>query len=179
MQQKKLNNLKDIISKYPEVQGMYSTVTNSSATINVELVDKENRKDNSRDFLKRLVKICRGIPGTQVTVTAASMASGGRASKDVTFELVGENREELQNFAQKVKEELAKDPNVRDIGTNDKSGLPEITLTVDRDKAADLGVSSSDVASTLNTLFNGTTVSKYDDGTNIDNVLLYLKDDQR
>ena len=158
---------------------MYSTVTKSSATIKVELVDKGKRKDNSRDLAKKFSKDLQGIPGTQVTVTAASMASGGRTSKDVTFELVGENREELQNFAQKVKDDLAKDSNVRDVGSNDKSGLPEITLEVDRDKAADLGVSSSDVASTLNTLFNGTTVTKYDDGTNRDNVILYLKDDER
>ena len=129
-------------------------------------MDKGDRKDNSRDLSKKFSKDLQGIPGTQVTVTAASMASGGRTSKDVTFELVGENREELQKFAQKVKDDLANDPNVRDIGSNDKSGLPEITLEVDRDKAADLGVNSSDVASTLNTLFNGTTVSKYDDGTN-------------
>lgn len=45
-----------------------------------------------------------------MSVAAASMASGGRSSKDATFELVGDNREELQAFGQKVKEELAKEP---------------------------------------------------------------------
>ena len=175
----KTKQLESVLSKYQEVTGVYSTVTKSSGTINVELVDKGKRKDNSRDLAKKFSKDLQGIPGTQVTVTAASMASGGRTSKDVTFELVGENREELQNFAKKVKDDLAKDSNVRDVGSNDKSGLSEITLEVDRDKAADLGVSSSDVASTLDTLFNGTTVTKYDDGTNRDSVILYLKDDER
>ena len=175
----KTKQIESVLSKYKEVNGLYSTVTNGNSTINVELVDKGNRKDNSRDLSKKISKDLQGIAGTQVTVTAASMASGGRTSKDVTFELVGENRDELQNFAQKVEDDLVKNPNVRDVGTNTKSGLPEMILEVDRDKAADLGVSSSDVANTLNTLFNGTTVSNYDDGTNLDNVLLYLKDDQR
>ena len=177
--QEKTKQIESVFSKYPEIKGAYSTVSKSSANIKVELVDKEQRKDSTKDFSQKLSKDLQNIPGAQITVTAASMGGGGRASKDVTYELVGENREELQNFAQKVKQELAKDPNVRDIGTNDKSGLPEINLAVDRDKAADLGVNSSDVATTLSTLFNGTTVSKFDDGKSRDNVKLYLKDDER
>lgn len=50
---------------------------------------------------------------------------------------------------------------------------------MNRDKAADLGVSSLDSATTLKTLFSGTTVTKYDDGKNRDNVVLYLQKDQR
>ena len=52
-------------------------------------------------------------------------------------------------------------------------------MAVDRDKAADLGVKSSDVASTLNTFFNYSTVSKYDGGKDRYDVKVMLKDDQR
>ena len=55
---------------------------------------------------------------------------------------------------------------------------PVVKIDVDRDKAADLGVSSSDVASTLTTLFNGTTVTKYDAGTNQYDVKVSIADDQ-
>lgn len=175
----KTKQIEGIIKKFPEVKGLYTTVTNSSATIKVELVDKGQRKDNSRDLARNFSKKLQGIPGTQITASASSMAGGGRGSKDATFELVGENREELQKFAQKVEDDLLKNSNVRDVSTNVKSGLPEMTLEVNRDKAADLGVNSSDVASTLSTLFNGTTVSKYDDGADMDNVVLYLENDQR
>ncbi|EHI98171.1 acriflavin resistance protein [Clostridium sp. DL-VIII] len=175
----KVKQIEAIINKNPEVQGLYTTVSKSSSTVKIELVDKNSRKENSRTFAGNLSRQLQGIPGTQVSVAAASMASGGRTSKDATFELIGENREEVQAFGEKVKEELAKESGVREISTNDKSGLPEIELTVDRDKAADLGVSSSDVASTLKTLFNGTTVTKYDDGKNMDDVVLYLQNDQR
>ncbi len=175
----KVKQIEAIISKNPEVQGLYTTVSKSSSTVKIELVDKNSRKENSRTFAGKLSGQLQGIPGTQVSVAAASMASGGRTSKDATFELIGENREEVQAFGEKVKEELAKEAGVREISTNDKSGLPEIELTVDRDKAADLGVSSSDAASALKTLFNGTTVTKYDDGKNMDDVVLYLENDQR
>ena len=69
---------------------------------------------------------------------------------------------------------MAKDPNARDVNSNNKSGTPEVKIDVDRDKAADLGVSSSDVASTL-TLFNGSTVSKYDGGKDRYDVKVYIR----
>ena len=175
----KTKQIESAISKHSEVKGAYTTVSNGSASIKIELVDKSQRKLNSRDFATKLSGDLQNIPGAQVSVAAASMAGGGRSSKDATFELVGDNREELQAFGQKVKDELAKESGVREISSNDKSGLPEIDLQVNRDKAADLGVNSSDVANTLNTLFNGTTVSSYDDGKNKDDVVLYLKDNQR
>jgi HAE1 family hydrophobic/amphiphilic exporter-1 len=175
----KAKQIESIISKYSEIKGAYTTVSKSSASIKLELVDKLQRKDNSRDFAKKLSGDLQKIPGAQVSVAAASMAGGGRTSKDVTYELVGENREDLQAFGQKVKDELAKDPNVREISSNDKSGLPAINLQIDRDKAADLGVNSSDAANILKTLFNGTAVSKYSSGQDRYDVILYLKDDQR
>ena len=175
----KAKQIESVISKYSDIKGAYTTVSKSNATIKIELVDKLQRKVTSRDFAKKLSDELQNIPGAQVSVAAASMAGGGRTAKDVTYELVGENREDLQAFGQKVKDELAKDTSVREIVSNDKAGLPGIKLHVDRDKAADLGVSSSDAANTLKTLFNGTAVSKYSSGKDRYNVKLYLQDDQR
>ena len=62
---------------------------------------------------------------------------------------------------------------------NSKSGTPQVRIEVDRDKAADLGVSSSDVASTLSTLFNGSTVSKYDGGKDRYDVKVSIDDNER
>jgi len=175
----KTKQIESVMSKYSDIKGAYTTVSKSNATIKIELVDKEQRKVNTRDFAKKLSGELQDIPGTQVSSAAASMSGGGRTAKDVTYELVGENREELQAFGQKVKEELANDSSVREISSNDKSGLPGIKLQVDRDKSADLGVSSSDAANTLKALFSGTTVSKYSSGKDRYNVKLYLEDDQR
>jgi hydrophobe/amphiphile efflux-1 (HAE1) family protein len=167
-----------IKSKYPEVKYMYSTVTKSKASIKIELVDKNQRKNTSREIADRLRTDLNGIPGTQVTVSASSMGGGG-GSKDITYNLVSDDREKLQAFAEKIKEEMAKDPNAKDVSSNNKSGTPVAKIDVDRDKSADLGVSSSDVASTLATLFNGSTVTKYDGGKDRYDVKVSLEDGQR
>jgi len=176
---KETKQLEEIIKKNPEVQYMYSTVTNSSASVNITLVDKKQRKDSSRDIAEKLGTDLKGLPGMDITVTAASMGGGGKNSKDVTYDLVGRDRGKVQAFAEKMKAEMAKDPQASDVGINTSSGAPEVKMTVDRDKAADLGVNSADVANTLNTLFNGSTVTKYDGGTDRYDVKVLLQDNQR
>ena len=176
---KETKQLEEIIKKNPEVQYMYSTVTSSSTSVNITLVDKKLRNDSSRDMAQKLGNDLKGLPGMNITVSAASMGGGGRSSKDVTYDLVGSDRAKVQAFAEKMKAEMSKDPQARQVGLNTNSGTPEAKMTVDRDKAADLGVNSSDVASTLATLFNGSTVTKYDGGTDRYDVKVLLQDDQR
>ncbi|MFW2490318.1 efflux RND transporter permease subunit [Clostridium chromiireducens] len=176
----KNEKLEEIIkNKYPEVKFLYSTVSKSKTSIKIELVDKKERKESSRQIAEKLRGDLNGIPGTQVTVAAASMGGGGGSSKDVSYNLVGDDRVKLQEFAEKIKADMSKDPNARDVSSNDKSGSPIVKMDVDRDKAADLGVNSSDVASTLAILFNGSTVTKYDGGTNRYDVKVSLEDTQR
>ena len=172
--------LEEIIKKNPEVQYMYSTVTNSKASVNITLVDKKQRKDSARDMAQKLGADLKGLPGMDIAVSAASMGGGGGgSSKDVTYDLVGSDRATVQAFAEKMKAEMSKDPQASQVGLNTNAGKPEAKMTVDRDKAADLGVNSADVASTLATLFNGSTVTKYDGGTDRYDVKVLLQDDQR
>ncbi|EKQ52217.1 MULTISPECIES: efflux RND transporter permease subunit [unclassified Clostridium] len=177
--EQKTKQLEEIVKKNPEVQYIYSTVTSGSTSINITLVDKKQRKDSARDIAEKLRTDLKGLPGMEVTVTAPSMGGGGRSSKDVTYDLVGSDREKVQAFAEKIKADMAKDPQASDVGINTSSGRPEVKIDVDRDKAADLGVNASDVANTLTTLFNGSTVTKYDGGTDRYDVKVLLQDDER
>ncbi|WP_315067728.1 efflux RND transporter permease subunit [uncultured Clostridium sp.] len=169
----KTKQLEAVISKYPEVKFMYSTVKKSGATVKIQLVDKKERKESSQVIADKLRTDLKGISGAQITVSASS------ASKDVAYNLVGDDREKLQAFADKMAGEMAKDPNARDVGTNSKAGTPQVRIEVDRDKAADLGVNSSDVASMLSTLYNGSNVTKYDDGENRYDVKVSINDNER
>lgn len=177
---KKTKQIEETIKKSPEVKYIYSTVQNGSATIAITLVDKNQRKITSRDLAAKLSEELKGLSGMQVSASAASMGGGGgRSSKDVSYNIVGDDRAKVQAFAEKMKADMAKDPQASDVGTNTNLGTPEIKVAVDRDKAADLGVNASDVASTLTTLFNGSTVTKYDGGIDRYDVKVMLQDGER
>jgi len=178
--EQKTKQIEETIKKSPEVENVYSTVRNSSATVSVTLVDKNQRKITSRDLAAKFSEDLKAFPGMQVSASAASMGGGGGgSSKDVSYNIVGDDRKKVQAFAEKMKAEMAKDPQAIDVGTNTNLGTPEIKVTVDRDKAADLGVNASDVASTLATLFNGSTVTKYDGGIDRYDVKVMLQDGER
>jgi HAE1 family hydrophobic/amphiphilic exporter-1 len=172
----KTKQLEEIISKYPEVKFMYSTVKKSNTTIKIQLVDKKQRKESSSQITDKLRNDLKGISGAQITVSASSM---GGSSKAVAYNLVGDDRVAIQAFADKMAGEMAKDPNAIDVGTNSKAGTPQVRVEVDRDKAADLGVNSSDVASMLSTLYNGSNVTKYDGGKDRYDVKVSIDDRQR
>ena len=174
---KKTKQLEEIIKKHPEVVSTYSTVTKAKTSIKVELVDKNKREYSSRELAEMLSTDLKAVPGSEVTVSAAS--SVGSGSSDVSFNIVSDDREKLQEFADEMKREISKDPSVRDVTTNSNAGTPQAKLVVDRDKAADLGVSSSDVASTLSVLFNGSDVSKYDSGEDRYDVRISIEDEER
>ena len=174
----KTKKIEECIDKYPEVKYMYSTVENSSASVSITLVDKKERKDTSKVIAQKISDDLKSLSGMEVYASASSMGGFG-SSKDVTYNIVGDDREKVIAFAQKIKEEMENDPQAADVGINAKTGIPEVKMAVDRDKAADLGVKSSDVASTLNTFFNYSTVSKYDGGKDRYDVKVMLKDDQR
>lgn len=55
--------------------------------------------------------------------------------KDVAINLVGDDRAKVQAFAEKMKAEMAKDPDATNVGINTNSGTPEVKMTVDRDKS--------------------------------------------
>lgn len=173
----KTKQLEAFISKYPEVKFMYSTVKKSGATVKIQLVDKKESKESSSVIADKLRTDLKSVSGAQITVSAASAMGSG--SKDVAYNLVGDDREKLQVFADKMAGEMAKDPNARDVGTNSKAGTPQVRIEVDRDKAADLGVNSSDVATMLSTLYNGSSVSKYDGGKDRYDVKVSIDDNER
>lgn len=164
------------LRKYPEVKFIYSTVQKDNVSVFVKLVDKSERK-NVKTIVEKMRTDLKQIPGVELAVNSVSIGPTG--SKDVSFNITGDNYEQLQAFAIKAKQMMLQDPHARDVSINYRAGKPETKLDVNRDKAADLGVNTAAAADTLNTLFNGTVVSKFDSGKDRYDVRVSIEDEQR
>lgn len=174
---KKTKQIEESVKKYSEVNYTYSTVKRDSVSIFVKLIDKKERKDSAKVMAEKMRNDLKDIPGVETSVSVPSSGGPG-GSKDVSFNIVGDNYQELQNFALKAKQFMQKDPHAKDVSINYKAGSPETKIDVDRDKAADLGVNSSAIGDTLSTLFNGTVVGKFDNGKDRYDVRLSIDDNQ-
>lgn len=84
-----------------------------------------------------------------------SVGFGSRGGLPVQFILQNLDFQKLQDVIPKFLDEARKDPTFQTVDVNLKFNKPELQLTVDRVKAKDLGLSTTDVAGAVQAAFSG------------------------
>src|SRR5690606_30493650 len=80
---------------------------------------------------------------------------GSRGSLPIQFILQNLDFDKLSEVIPIFLEEAANDPTFGNVDVNLKFNKPEINIEIDRIKARDLGLSTSDVAETIQAAFSG------------------------
>lgn len=94
----------------------------------------------------------------------AAISGGGRQNTDIAYTLRGPDLDKLNEYSTVLLDKLKKMPGVVDPDSSLIVGKPEMRAVIDRQKAADLGVSISDIAQSLRLLVGGDQVSTYNEG---------------
>lgn len=170
-------NLEGIVKKNKNVKYIYSTVKPEKVTLLVKISDKQDRKESIDQIVTKMREDLKDIPGIDLSVTSAGGAMG--SGKLVQYHITGSDFTKLQEYALKAEKAMKNTTGAVDVSLSYKAGKPGVQLEVDRDKAADLGVSPTVVSNTLNTLFNGTVISQYETEKDRYDVRMQLKEDDR
>jgi len=101
---------------------------------------------------------------TTVAPVAAIGGGGNRFNADVSFMLRGPSLDKLDQYSQRLLNQLKAMPGVVDADSSLIVGKPEMRAVIDRQKAADLGVSIQNVAQSLRLLVGGDQISTYNEG---------------
>ena len=154
------------LRKLPEVKHTYATIgagdagTVRDGAVYVKLTEKKDRKrpqdQVQRDLRARLYE----IPGI-----TPSISDVGRMhdEKPLMVNIRGEDLALLKRYAAELKSEMYKVPGIVDLEATLEQDIPEFRLRVDRERAADLGVTTNDVVRTVGALVGGQAVSTYED----------------
>jgi len=94
-----------------------------------------------------------------------AFSGGGQRNANVQFLISGPDLKKLEEISAVMLEKMKQIPDAVDADSTLISGKPEVRLTVDRDTAADLGVSVGAVSQALNTLVAGTEATTFNQGT--------------
>ncbi|MBS1789250.1 MAG: efflux RND transporter permease subunit [Acidobacteria bacterium] len=94
----------------------------------------------------------------------AAISGGGRQNTDIAYTLRGPDLDKLNEYSTILLDKLKKMPGVVDPDSSLIVGKPEMRAAIDRQKAADLGVSISDIAQSLRLLVGGDQISTYNEG---------------
>jgi HAE1 family hydrophobic/amphiphilic exporter-1 len=112
---------------------------------------------------KEILPPLAGKLRTSVQEVAVIGGSGAQAAA-IQFVVNGPDLDKLEAIGRQLVEKAKPIPGVVDIDTSLNTGKPELSVQVDRPKAADLGVQIGDAAEALRLLVGGDQVSTYNEG---------------
>ena len=139
--------IEEIIINEPNTQSYFTIVQNDNFSINVDIGKKDTRKTSVFDIIAKLRPIVEKIPDTRTNLSE-DFAMGSQ-QRDVQFDIVGANLEEIREVGSKVLEEIKKYPGAVDIKSTLDPGNIEARVVLDRDKIKSYGINPSVIAQTL------------------------------
>ena len=177
----------------PEIKNMTSRIGAShwrgggshTGELRIALVPKAERSRSSQQIADGLRARLANIPGVTVRTRAAQglisrlMTRGTQGDDKVQVEIRGHDLEISDALAQRVKTFVEGVEGITDAKVSRDFGSPEETVVIDRQKAADLGLTVAQIADALQTALSGTRASDYREGGNEYRILVKLKDAER
>jgi len=133
------------------------------AQISVTLKDKLDRDRSTNEVMNDLAMHAAQIPGLKVRMSPISMFGAAQESP-LQLEVKGPDLDVLANVADQVAEAMSKTGGTRDVKSTWEEGQPEIKISVDRDRAAQLGLSLGEIGLALRTALEGDIPTKFKDG---------------
>jgi multidrug efflux pump subunit AcrB len=128
--------------------------------LQVNLVDKHHRSEKSHAIATRLRPQLQAIGkrfGANVKIV--EVPPGPPVQSPLAVEVYGPNAEGRQKVARDIRAVFEKTENVVDVDDSSIASAPKKVLLVDRRKAALLGISQQEIASTLQTALSGEAVT--------------------
>jgi HAE1 family hydrophobic/amphiphilic exporter-1 len=168
------------LMEQPVVTGVFTSVgattsffeSGSSAyksELHIKMVEKENREITAEQFALNMKKdLMTRLPGVKVRSSIVSLI--GTSDMD-PIQIVLDT---LAVWSEKVMAVMKKVPGTYEVKLSVESGNPEVDIQLEKDRMAELGLSTMDVGMTLQNAFSGNTDAKFRDGDNEYNINVVL-----
>jgi hydrophobic/amphiphilic exporter-1 (mainly G- bacteria), HAE1 family len=163
-----LSEIDETIRRHPEVTSVFIGVgfggiaqVNSGMAF-VNMVPRNERDVTQREFIQRLQAELSQIPGVLAFASVPSPI-GGMRGEQLQFAIVGPELDSVASLSRELARRLGQEPALGRIDLDLQLDLPQIRLEVDRVRAADVGLSTADVAYAVNMLAGGVDIAKYND----------------
>jgi hydrophobic/amphiphilic exporter-1 (mainly G- bacteria), HAE1 family len=144
-------------------------------TVNVVLHDGATRADENRAMTELRTTLSQ-IPGLTYKFERPSLFT---LSTPLEVEVVGYNLDALQTVSDRVAKLMASSPRLTDIKNTMQAGQPEIQIHIDPARAAQLGLTTSDIANVIVAKVRGNVATRYTLHDRKIDVLVRNREDQR
>ena len=154
-----------------------SDVNTAMVLAPLEVWDKRER--SAGEITQNWNRQLRGLPGVSAYAFAPGSWSIGQSSRPLQIVIGGTDYAELARWRDVVVEEAEKIPGLSNLQSDYNERKPKIDVSIDRDRAADLGVSLSSVGRTLESILGSRVVTTYIERGEEYRVILQGADERR
>ena len=150
---------------FKEFDRIFANVGNptvAQASVVYRTVDWDERTRSTMDMARQLQPKFNALPGVNAfSITPPSLGQGFR-ERPLNFVIqTSDSYQNLNLVVRQMLDEMAKNPGILSPDVDLRLNKPELRIEVEREKAADLGVSVEVVAKAIETLLGGRNVTRY------------------
>jgi len=173
------------LMEQPEVTSVFTSVGSTTSffeagssayksELHIKMVEKEKRKITSEQFALDMKKdLMTRLPGVKVRSSIVSLM--GTSDMDpIQIVLAGPDMDTLTVWSEKVMNAMKKVPGTYEVKLSVEPGNPEVDIRLEKDRMAELGLSTMDIGMTLQNAFSGNSDAKFRDGDNEYNINVVL-----
>ncbi|HJD44538.1 MAG TPA: efflux RND transporter permease subunit [Candidatus Paenalcaligenes intestinipullorum] len=162
----KLNRFRELLLQDPAIRNIAVFAGgrggNTSSMLLVELQPFDQREETAFEVVARLRPQLQQEPGARLFLTPQQdIFTGGGLGRAGSYQysILGTDLDVLKEWVPKIRQAMATLPELEDVDTDTNEGAQQISLRIDRERAASLGVDMGLITGTLNNSFSQRQVS--------------------
>ncbi|MEX2285002.1 MAG: efflux RND transporter permease subunit [Gemmatimonadota bacterium] len=176
-----VKQLETIVHRTPDVSSSFVVIgfggPPNSGFLGTILTDWEHRTRSAQDIIGEVQPQFFGVPG--VFAFALNPPAFGGFTAPVQFVVKHRDFEALVQGMDALTARASTIPGLLNVDTDLRVTKPELVVSLDRDRAEDLGVPARDIATTLQTLLGGRDVTRFTSDNKLYDVILRLDPAER
>jgi len=184
-----IKDIESTVNEIPEIEDVFTSIGSNNmgmgmgmsgsntGTIMVNLVELSNREKESKDIIADLRDEIGEYPDTQIRFSEQGFAFS--SGSPLTINITGDSIEELDYIANTIIEILSEVEGAYDLESSLEEVRPELHIDIDREKANLYGLSTGQIASTVQDALLGKVASFYqEEGDQFDITVKFDKNDR-
>jgi len=150
----KVREVEEALKQFPEIVLAMTTIGTQDgrnyARVNVKLTPRGARARSQKDIERAIRRALQPIPGIELALGY---------DRPIWVNLLGPDPDTLKTLINQFAEKVARVPGIADMETSEKAANPALSIRLNNDAAADLGISVQQVGATVRPLLAGETVT--------------------
>lgn len=161
-----VKRVEEIAQAHSGVEDVFSTVSGDSGSINVTLKKGMKTKKPMEELRN---EVSSQVAGANITMTGSGSMMSGGSSSPVNLKIKGDDYDVAAGIADQVLLEMQSIEGIRDAKSSVSDTKPEVRLYLNRQNAAQYGMTNAAAASAIRAALDGQVAGQYtEDGTEYD-----------